>query len=155
MRPRPGTVLRPTLRGVAVAVVAALAWVLADLTRIMPARYLAAALLLALLLGLGCALAAMIGLRARRQVTDDAVPVGGTARIQLDLAPGALVSWLPLGRGAVRQHLPAELGGTGDLVLTRAMPHLLRVSARGGHELGPFSLIFRDVFGLFHLRRTL
>ena len=40
------------MRGVLVAVLAALAWVLADLTRIMPARYLAAALLMALLLGL-------------------------------------------------------------------------------------------------------
>ena len=147
--------LRPTARGVAVAAVAASSWVLADLTRIMPARYLAAALLLALLLGLACVLVGMIGLRARRQVIDDAVPVGETARIQLDLSAGAVAAWLPLGRGAVREHLPAALGGTGDLALARAMPHLLRVTARGGHELGPWSLILRDVFGLFHLRRTL
>ena len=143
------------MRGVLVAVVAALAWVLADLTRIMPARYLAAALLMALLLGLICALAAMIGLRARRQVLDDAVPVGAASRIQLDLAPGAVAAWLPLGRGVVREHLPRALGGTGDLPLARAMPHRLRVTSRGGHELGRYSVIFRDVFGLFHLRRTL
>src|SRR5699024_1382187 len=39
--------------------------------------------------------------------------------------------------------------------LARAMPHRLRVTSRGGHELGRYSVIFRDVFGLFHLRRTL
>src|SRR5699024_3498860 len=66
VRPRPGTVLRPTMRGVLVAVVAALAWVRGDLTRIIPARSLAAALLMALLPGLLCALPALIGLRARR-----------------------------------------------------------------------------------------
>src|SRR5699024_4196803 len=127
----------------------------ADLTRIMPARYLAAALLMALLLGLICALPAMIGLRARRQVLADAVPVGADARLQLHLPPGAVAAWLTLGRGVVRARLPRALGGTGDLPLARAMPHRLRVPSRGGHELGRYSVIFRAVFGLFHLRRTL
>src|SRR5699024_3754571 len=130
-----------------VTLVALLCWVLADLTRVMPARYLAGALVLALLLGLACSLLGMIGLRVRRQVIDDAVPVDGAARIQLDLAAGALAARLPLGRGAVREHLPQALGGTGDLAMARAMPHLLHVTARGGHDLGPCSLVMRDVFG--------
>src|SRR5699024_4021727 len=41
------------------------------------------------------------------------------------------------------------------LPLARAMPHPLRLTSRGGHELGRYSVIVRDVFGLFHLRRTL
>src|SRR5690606_31423290 len=34
------------------------------------------------------------------------------------------------------------------------MPHVLHVSRRGGHALGAYSILVRDVFGLFHLRRT-
>ncbi|MFC7465373.1 DUF58 domain-containing protein [Brachybacterium sp. GCM10030252] len=155
MTPRPGTVLRPTARGIVAIVLAVACWVLADLTRVMPARYLAAALLLALLIGAAGILISRIGLDARRQVLDDAVPVGSVARVQLDLVGRPPLTVLPLGRGAVREHLPAALGGQGDLTLARHMPHVLRVSHRGPHELGPISIIVRDVFGLFHLRRTI
>ena len=154
MTPPAGTVLRPTARGIVVLVLALLCWVAADLTRVLPARYLAAGLLLALLVGaLGIGLAG-IGLRARRQVIDDAVPVGTVARIQLELVGTPWLTILPLARGAVREHLPEPLGGQGDLPLSRRMPHVLRVRRRGGHRLGSYSLIVRDVFGLFHLRRT-
>ncbi|WP_304502247.1 DUF58 domain-containing protein [Brachybacterium sp. FME24] len=154
MTPRPGTALRPTARGIVVLVLALLCWVFSDLTRVMPARYLAAGLLLALLIGaIGIAVSS-IGLHARRQVIDDAAPVGSVARVQLELLGTPPLTVLPLGRGAVREHLPTALGGQGDLPLTRRMPHVLRVRHRGAHELGPYSLIVRDVFGLFHLRRT-
>nr|WP_245354136.1 DUF58 domain-containing protein [Brachybacterium sacelli] len=146
--------MRPTARGIVVFVLALLCWIVADLTRVLPARYLAAGLLLALLIGaIGIGLAS-IGLRARRQVIDDAVPVGSVARIQLELLDASPLTTLPLARGAVREHLPEALGGQGDLPLSRRMPHVLRVRRRGGHRLGPYSLIVRDVFGLFHLRRT-
>nr|WP_281067141.1 DUF58 domain-containing protein [Brachybacterium fresconis] len=146
--------MRPTARGIVVLVLALLCWVAADLTRVLPARYLAAGLLLALLVGaIGIGLAG-IGLRARRQVIDDAVPVGAVARIQLELVGTPWLTVLPLARGAVREHLPEPLGGQGDLPLSRRMPHVLRVRRRGGHQLGPYSLVVRDVFGLFHLRRT-
>ncbi|RCS68312.1 DUF58 domain-containing protein [Brachybacterium alimentarium] len=154
MTPRPGTVLRPTARGVVVAVLAVLCWVLSELTRLLPARYLAAALLLALLVGgIGIVLGS-IGLRARRQVIDDAAPVGAVARVQLELVGNPPLTVLPLARGAVREHLPGALGGQGDLPLGRRMPHVLPVRHRGTHELGPYSLLVRDLFGLFHLRRT-
>ena len=154
MTPRPGTVLRPTARGIAVAVLALLCWVASDLTRVLPARYIAAALLLALLIGaIGIGISS-IGLRARRQVIDDAVPVGSVARVQLEMLTRAPLTVIPLARGAVREHLSAALGGQGDLPLSRRMPHVLRVAHRGSHPLGPYSVIVRDVFGLFHLRRT-
>jgi hypothetical protein len=34
------------------------------------------------------------------------------------------------------------------------MPHVLRVGRRGGHPLGAYTVLVRDVFGLFQLRRT-
>lgn len=154
MTPRPGTVLRPTARGIVVVILALLCWVASDLTRVLPARFLAAALLLALLIGaIGIGISS-IGLRARRQVIDDAVPVGSVARVQLEMLGTPPLTVIPLARGAVREHLPEALGGQGDLPLSLRMPHVLRVSHRGAHQLGPYSLVVRDVFGLFHLRRT-
>lgn len=153
--PRPGTVLRPTARGLILLVLTLAAWLLADLTRIQPARTLAAAGLLALTIGAVCILASLVGLHARRTVLDDAVPAGSPTRIRLELARHALISRLPLGRGAVREHLPPVLGGDGDLALRAAMPHLLTVQRRGHHPLGPLSLVVRDPFGLFHVRRTI
>lgn len=155
MTPRPGTVLRPTGRGALLLVLGLATWVLGDLTRVVPARQLAAALLLMLLLGaIGIAVCS-VGLHPRRRVLDDAVPVGDSARVQLELLGTAWITAVPLGRGVVREHLPAALGGEGDLPLDARMPHLLGVAQRGRHELGPYSIIVRDVFGLFHLRRTI
>lgn len=154
MTPRPGTRLRPTGRGVVVGVVGVGLWLLGDLARVTPARQLAAALLLMLLIGaIGIAVSA-IGLRPRRRLVDDAVPVGGLARVMIAMERTPWVSVLPLGRGIVREHLPDELGGQGDLPLDARMPHVLRVGRRGGHELGVYSVIVRDVLGMFHLRRT-
>lgn len=155
MTPRPGTSLRPTGRGALLLVLGLAAWLLGDLTRMVPARQLAAAALAMLLLGaIGIAVCS-IGLRPRRRLVDDAVPVGDFARVQLELLGRAWITVVPLGRGVVREHLPAALGGQGDLPLDARMPHVLGVAQRGRHELGPYSIIVRDVFGLFHLRRTI
>jgi len=152
--PRPGTILRPTGRGGVVAGLCLVMWVLGDLTRVVPARQVAAALLIMLVLGgIGIAVSS-VGLRPRRRLMDDAVPVGGTARVLLEMEGEPWITVLPLGRGIVREHLPEALGGQGDLPLTPRMPHLLRVGRRGRHDLGAYSLIVRDLLGLFHLRRT-
>lgn len=154
MIPRPGTRLRPTGRGIAVLVACVVLWILGDLSRVEPARQVAAALLLMLLVGaIGIAVCS-VGLRPRRHLVDDAVPVGSVARVMLELEGTAWITKLPLGRGIVREHLPEPLGGQGDLPLDARMPHVLRVGRRGGHDLGPYSVIVRDVLGLFHLRRT-
>lgn len=154
MNPRPGTVLRPTGRGIAVFVGTLLLWVFGDLARVMPLRHAAAAGLLMLLIGaIGIAVSS-VGLRPHRRLVDDAVPVGGVARVMLELTRTAWITVVPLGRGIAREHLPEALGGQGDLPLDQRMPHVLRVGRRGPHELGPYSLIVRDVLGLFHLRRT-
>lgn len=154
MSPRPGTRLRPTGRGIAVGVAGMGLWLLGDLARVTPARQLAVALLLMLLIGaIGIALSA-VGLRPRRRLVDDAVPVGDLARVMISMERTPWVTVLPLGRGIVREHLPDELGGQGDLPLDERMPHVLRVGRRGAHELGVYSLIVRDVLGMFHLRRT-
>ncbi|MEE1617879.1 DUF58 domain-containing protein [Brachybacterium sp. J153] len=151
MSARPGTVLRPTARGVLLAVLAVVCWLLADLTNLVPLRSVAAALLLLLLLGAAAILLAGTGLRLRRRVLDDAVAVGGRARVQIELTGRPL---LPLGRGILREHLPEALGGERDLPLQNRMPHALTVGRRGAHRLGPCSLLLRDLFGLFQLRRT-
>ncbi|MGO3208825.1 MAG: DUF58 domain-containing protein [Brachybacterium sp.] len=154
MNPRPGTRFRPTGRGIVVLVGCGALWVLGDLARVTPLRQLAAALLLMLVIGaIGIAVSS-VGLRPTRRLVDDAVPVGSVARVMLELTGTAWITVVPLGRGIAREHLPEELGGQGDLPLNRQMPHVLRVGRRGAHELGPYSLIVRDVLGLFHLRRT-
>ena len=91
-----------------------LCWVLSDLTRVMPLRYLAAAVLLTLLIGGIGIVVSSVGLRPHRRLVDDAVPVGGVARVhaRADPAP-AWITVLPLGRGIVREHLPEALGGPG------------------------------------------
>ena len=118
------------------------------------ARQLAAGLVLVLAVGAIGILVAGRGISPRRRVVDDAVPVGGSARVMLEMQDRPWITVVPLGRGVVREHLPEELGGQGDLPLARRMPHVLHVSRRGGHALGPYSILVRDVFGLFHLRRT-
>ena len=154
MSPRPGTILRPTGRGIVVLVGTVVLWVLGDLARVVPLRQAAAAGLLMLVIGaLGIAVSS-VGLRPRRRLVDDAVPVGSVARVMLELTTAAWITRVPLGRGIAREHLPEELGGQGDLPLDQRMPHVLRVSRRGPHALGPYSLIVRDVLGMFHLRRT-
>ena len=154
MTPRPGTVVRPTGRGLAVLLGSALLWVLGDLSRVMPLRHAAAAGLLMLAIGgIGIAVSS-VGLRPQRRLVDDAVPVGAPARVMLELTRTAWITALPLGRGIAREHLPEALGGQGDLPLAARMPHVLRVGRRGPHPLGPYSLIVRDVLGMFHLRRT-
>ncbi|WP_114854239.1 DUF58 domain-containing protein [Brachybacterium sp. YJGR34] len=155
MNPAPGARLRPTGRGIVVLVACLLLWVLGDLTRVVPARQVAAGLLLMLVIGAISIAVCSIGLRPRRSLVDDAVPVGAVARVQLELLGTPWITVVPLGRGVVREHLPEALGGQGDLPMDRAMPHVLRVARRGAHPLGAYSLIVRDVFGLFHLRRTL
>lgn len=129
-------------------------WLLGDLTRIEPARQLAAGLVLVLAVGVIGILIAGRGISPRRRVVDDAVPVGGSARVMIEMQDRPRITVVPLGRGVVREHLPEELGGQGDLPLATRMPHMLNVSRRGGHALGPYSILVRDVFGLFHLRRT-
>src|SRR5699024_9179770 len=79
---------------------------------------------------------------------------GSAARVMLELTGSAWLTVVPLGRGIVREHLPEPLGGQGDLPLDVRRPHVLHVGRRGGHDLGPYSLIVRDLLGLFHLRRT-
>ncbi|MDN5900881.1 MAG: DUF58 domain-containing protein [Brachybacterium sp.] len=154
MSPRPGTILRPTGRGIVVLGLCLGLWLLGDLGRVTPARQLAAALLLMLVIGVIGIAVSGIGLRARRYLVDDAVPVGSSARVMLELQGPAWITVVPLGRGVVREHLPEPLGGQGDLPLDARMPHVLHVGRRGGHDLGPYSLIVRDLLGLFHLRRT-
>lgn len=154
MSPRPGTVLRPTGRGAVVLVVCLAMWVLGDLTRVVPARQIAVALALMLVLGAVGIAVSGVGLRVRRRLHDDAAPVGGTARVQLALDGSAWITRLPLGRGIVREHLPEALGGQGDLPLAPRMPHVLHVGRRGTHHLGPCTVIVRDLLGLFHLQRT-
>ncbi|PZP14325.1 MAG: DUF58 domain-containing protein [Brachybacterium faecium] len=121
----------------------------------MPARVLAAALLLTLAVGGACILLSLVGLHVRRRVVDEVVPVGSRARIQVDLAPKALLTTVPLGRAVLREDLPEELGGRGDLPLAHRMPHALTVSRRGSHPMGALSIVVRDVFGMFHLDRTI
>lgn len=154
MTPRPGTVLRPTGRGIVLAVAAPLLWLAGDITGLVAARQIAAALLLILLLGALCMAVIRPGLHLRRELLDDAVPAGGTARVRLRLAARAPITFLPLGRGVVREHLPAALGGQGDLPLAPRMDHLLAVERRGTHPLGPRSILVRDLLGVLHLRRT-
>lgn len=129
-------------------------WVLGDLARVTPARQLAAALLIMLVIGVIGILVSSVGLRPRRYLVDDAVPVGGTARVMVLLEGTPWITVVPLGRGIVREHLPAALGDQGDLPLDARMPHVLHVGRRGRHDLGPYSIIVRDLLGLFHLRRT-
>src|SRR5699024_9697983 len=95
-----------------------------------------------------------VWLRARRYLVDDAVPVGSSGRVMLVLTGRAWLTVVPLWRGIVRQRLPEPRGGQGGLPLDVRMPHVLHVGRRGGHEPGPYSLIVRDLLGLFHLRRT-
>jgi hypothetical protein len=147
-------VIRPTGRGVVVLVACAGLWLLGDLTRIEPARQLAAGLLLMLVIGAIGIFVGSRGLSPHRRVVDDAVPVGGTARVMLEMTRTPWITVLPLGRAVVREHLPEALGGQGDLPLSERMPHVLRVGRRGGHALGPYSVLVRDVLGLFHLRLT-
>ncbi|MCT1384711.1 DUF58 domain-containing protein [Brachybacterium sp. p3-SID1565] len=143
------------MRAIVVAVCAVALWILADLTRVMPARVLAAALLLTLAVGGACILLSLVGLHVRRRVVDEVVPVGSRARIQVDLAPKALLTTVPLGRAVLREDLPEELGGRGDLPLAHRMPHALTVTRRGTHPMGALSIVVRDVFGMFHLDRTI
>ena len=154
MTRRARTVLRPTGRGIVVLLACAALWLLGDLTRVEPARQLAAGLLLLLVVGgIGIAVCSR-GLDIRRRVVDDAVPVGGLARVMLETTSTPWITVVPLGRAIVRERLPAPLGGQGDLPLYGRMPHVLRVGRRGAHRLGPYAVLVRDVFGLFHLRRT-
>ncbi|GAB2536624.1 DUF58 domain-containing protein [Brachybacterium huguangmaarense] len=151
--PRRGLSLRPTLRGAVVLGAAVLLVLLGDLSGIRAARGLAGFLLVAIAVSLVCAPAAAIGLGLRRRVLDDAVTAPGTARVDLDLAPGALARVLPLALGTVRLSLPADLGGPGELELRPAMPHRVTVGRRGIHALGPCEIRARDVLGLVELRR--
>ena len=153
--PTAGLRVRPTARGVICGVLAVALWILADLFALAPARTLAAALLMALAVGAICIVLSLVGLRAQRRLREDAVPVGTRVQARIDLPGSALVTILPLGRASVRQHLPGALGGEGDLALTRHLPHGLQVTRRGRHALGPYSLVIRDLFGLFHARRTI
>lgn len=150
----PRTRIRPTARGLTLAVLAIALWLLGDITALAIPRSLAAGLLLALA-GAGlCLGVAAIGLALQRQAVDLAVPVGSRARIMLRLNPGAWFARVPLGRGAVREHLPAALGGTGDLALAPQMAHTLPVTARGAHRISPVDVLIRDPLGLAYLRRT-
>lgn len=152
--PTPGRRLRPTPRGVVVLVIGVLFWVLGDLTELTPARSLAAALLLCVLVGAICILLCGVGLGARRRLLDDAVPIGSAVRVMVTLDPRALFPRLPLGRGVLREHLPDALGGRGDLPLGPRMPHTLTVPFRGTHRLGPASIVVEDVLGMFRLTVT-
>src|SRR5699024_1586372 len=119
-----------------------------------PARQLAAALRIMLGVGAGGVVVGSVGLGARRYLVDDAVPAGSAAGVLVELTGSRWRPVVPLGRGIVREHRPEPLGGQGDLPLDVRMPHVLHVGRRGGHDLGPYSLIVRDLLGLFHLRRT-
>src|SRR5699024_6784644 len=123
MTPRPGTLLRPTGRGIVVLGLCPVMWLLGDLARVTPARQLAAALLIMLVIGAAGIVVSSVGLRARRYLVDDAVPVGSAARVMLELTGSAWLTVVPLGRGIVREHLPEPLGGQGDLPLDVRMPH--------------------------------
>src|SRR5699024_8660849 len=91
MTPRPGTLLRPTGRGIVVLGLCLALWLLGDLGRITPARQVAAAGLLMLVIGLVGILLSSVGLQSRRHLVDDAVPVGGTARVMLELTGAAWI----------------------------------------------------------------
>src|SRR5699024_10599692 len=154
MTPRPGTLLRPTGRGIVVLGLCPVMWLLGDLARVTPARQLAAALLIMLVIGAAGIVVSSVGLRARRYLVDDAVPVGSAARVMLELTGSAWLTVVPLGRGIVREHLPEPLGGQGDLRVVGRVPHVLPVGRRSRHDPGPYSLIGRDLLVLSPLRRT-
>lgn len=151
-----GTILpvRPTARGLTLLIVTLLLLALGGLTGLAAARGVAGLLLVALALCLVCTALALVGLRLRRAVRDETVSAPGLARVDLELAPGALVRHLPLARGVVHCELPDDLGGPGDLPLAPAMGHHLPVARRGVHPLGRVETRVRDVLGLFEARRA-
>lgn len=149
------TRVRPTMRGAVLTVLALALWTLGDVTALVVPRALAAALLLALVTAVVSVALAAIRLHLRRRVLDAAVPVGGRVRVELLLDRASVFGRIPLGRGAVREHLPAQLGGAGDLGLTRVMSHTLPVSGLGELALGPVDIHLRDALGLLHLRRRI
>lgn len=144
---------RPTARGAALGVLTLVCWIGGDLVSLAPARALAAAGVLALLAGLVCIVCCAVRLQGRRELVDDAVTAGQSARVQVTIDPRALFLHLPLGRGILREQLPAALGGAHDLPLSGRMPHAVPIPRRGAHALGPYALIVRDLLGLFQVAR--
>src|SRR5699024_6352147 len=76
MTPVPAAPPRPPGRGFVVLGLCPVMWLLGDLARVTPARQLAAALLIMLVIGAAGIVVSSVGLRARRYLVDDAVPVG-------------------------------------------------------------------------------
>src|SRR5699024_5885674 len=111
-------------------------------------------LLIMLVIGAAGIVVSSVGLRARRHLVGDAVPGGARAPVMLELTGSAWLTVVPPGRGIGREHLPAARGGRAARPLGGRMPPGRHVGRRGGHDLGPYSIIVRDLLGLFHLRRT-
>lgn len=145
--------LRPRGRGVVLALLALVLWVLGDLTQLPTARALAAAMLLTVVLSLLAVLLMGRGLRIRRRLGAETVEVGSALELEAALDRRALWRRLPLGRGEVRCKLPAELGGEARLPL-RPRGVLLLTARRGVHELGRVRLVVDDLLGCWRLQRT-
>lgn len=154
MTPVRGTRVRPTGRGITVAVLAVLLLVASSRGGLAPARDLAAALLGALVVSTVCLGLALRGLGLRRGVREEAVTAPGTARVDLTLAPGSLLHRWPVATGAVRCAMPPSLGGDGEIALRPGMSHLLPVLRRGVHDLGPCRVRVRDVLGMLQAERV-
>lgn len=154
--PTPGspvrTRMRPTSRGWWALALAVLLWAGGEITGLTAGRTMAVALLLTSLVSVAHLVLTRAGLRLQRHVLDQAVPVGGGARIDMQVRLTPLVGALGTAHGRVREHLPEALGGDGDVQLAPSMPHHLVVARRGIHELGPCEVHLRDVFGLWTLR---
>lgn len=149
-----GTTLRPTARGLAVILATAVLLVGSAGLGLRAPRDVAAALCVVLAVAALCLLLALPGLRLRRRVHEGAVPVGGGILVDLELAPRAVLSRVPLARGTVLCSFPAALGGPGVLPLRAAMPHRLTARGRGVHDLGACRIRAVDPLGMWRLTRT-
>lgn len=149
-----GTTLRPTARGLAVILATVVLLAGSAGLGLRAPRDVAAALCVVLAVSALCLALALPGLRLHRRVQEDAVPVGDGVRVDLALAPRAVIARIPLARGTVRCALPPALGGPGVLPLGADMSHRLIAQGRGEHDLGACRIRAVDPLGMWRLSRT-
>lgn len=150
-----GRSIRPTARGIAVLVVAVLAYVLSRMTALVDPARLAVALAAALVLALLAVALMLTGLRlTRRQSAHDA-EVGSSVTGEMTVDASAPLVVLPLGRAVLRERLPGGLGGDGDIAFAPRMRYSFPARARGDHRFGDVSVLVTDPLGLVRGRRHL
>lgn len=150
MRPRSRICL--TLRGAALLALALVLWAGSSLTGLEAGRTIAAALLLALAVALGCVLLGGWRLRLERTLAQDAVVAGESVPATVRVGEGSLLRVLPLATGELRMRTTAAIDGPPPLLLEASMPHRLVIRRRGVHALGPLEVHLRDPFGLVRRR---